>query len=40
MKIDERLTQRIKDWLESPAESRNLEEGATLLLKLTGNTIM
>lgn len=40
MKIDERLTQRIKDWLESPADSRNLEEGATLLLKLTGNTIM
>lgn len=40
MKIDERLTQRIKAWLESPADSRNLEEGATLLLKLTGNTIM
>lgn len=40
MKLDEKLTKRIQDWLESPADSRNLDEGALLLLKLTGNTVM
>lgn len=39
MKLDEKFTKRIQDWLESPAESRNLEEGAMLLLQLTGNKI-
>ncbi len=39
MKIDEKFTRRIQDWLESPADSRNLEEGAMLLLQLTGNKI-
>lgn len=39
MKLDEKFTRRVQDWLESPAESRNLEEGAMLLLQLTGNKI-
>ena len=39
MKLDEKFTKRIQAWLESPAESRNLEEGALLLLQLTGNKI-
>lgn len=39
MKLDEKFTRRIQDWLESPAESRNLDEGAMLLLQLTGNKI-
>lgn len=40
MKLDEKLTRRIQDWLESPADSRDLDEGALLLLKLTSNRIM
>ena len=40
MKLDPKLTKQIKDWLECPAESRNLEEGAMLLLRLTRNRIM
>lgn len=38
--IDHRLTKQIQNWLESPKESRNLEEGAMLLLRLTGNRIL
>lgn len=40
MKHDPKFTQRVQNYLESPKDSRNLEEGAMLLLKLTGNTIM
>ena len=39
MKLDEKFTRRLQDWLESPADSRNLEEGALLLLQLTGNRV-
>ena len=37
MKIDEKLTRRIQAWLETPAEKRNINEGAVLLLKMNNN---
>lgn len=40
MKKDPKLTKRIQNWLESPKDSRNIEEGAVLLLKLTANQIL
>jgi len=40
MKVDEKLTRRIQQWLETPAEQRNIQEGATLLLKLNRNKVM
>ena len=40
MRLDEKFTAEIRDYLESPADSRNLEKGATLLLQLTRNRIM
>ena len=40
MKIDDKLTKRIQRWLETPADKRNIQEGATLLLKLNRNRVM
>lgn len=38
--MDHTLTEKLKVWLETPKESRDLEQGATFLLQLTGNKIM
>ncbi len=38
--IDKKLQKRLVDWLESPRDSRNIEEGATILLKINRNQIM
>jgi len=38
--IDKKLQKRLVDWLESPSDSRNIEEGATILLKINRNIIM
>lgn len=38
--MDHTLTEKLKVWLDTPKESRDLEQGATFLLKLTGNKIM
>lgn len=40
MTYDKDFTERIKAWLESPRGSRNIEDGALLLLKMTGNQVM
>lgn len=40
MRQDPKLTKRIQNWLESPKDSRNLDEGAMILLKLTANQLM
>ncbi len=38
--MDTKLTQRMQDWLETKPADRSLEEGAELVLKLTGNQFM
>ena len=38
--IDKNLTQRIQQWLETPKNERNIQEGATLLLKMNKNQVM
>ena len=38
--MDTKLTQRIQDWLEAKPADRSLDEGAELVLKLTGNQFM
>ena len=38
--IDKKLQKKIQDWLESPFDSRNIEEGALCLLKINRNQIM
>lgn len=38
--IDENLTKRIQQWLETPKNERNIQEGATLLLKMNKNQVM
>ena len=38
--MDTKLTQRIQDWLEAKPTDRSLDEGAELVLKLTGNQFM
>ena len=40
MKIDEKLNRRIQAWLETPADERDIDEGATLLLKLNRNQVL
>lgn len=40
MKVDEKLTRRIQQWLETPAEQRDMTEGATLLLKMNRNQVL
>ena len=38
--MDAKFTQTLQDWLNTPAEQRDYEQGALLLLQLTGNQIM
>ena len=38
--MDTKLTETIQTWLNAPTETRSLEEGAMLVLKLTGNRFM
>lgn len=38
--IDQKLTNEIRQWLDSPAEQRSLEAGAAMLLRLNGNRFM
>ena len=38
--MDNNFTKQIQDWLNAPASERDYEQGAMLLLKLTGNQIM
>ena len=38
--MDHNFTQKIKEWLETPAEERDYKAGALYLLKLSGNRIM
>ena len=38
--MDAKFTKQIQDWLDTPAAERDYEQGAMLLLKLTGNQIM
>lgn len=38
--MDIKLTQRIQDWLEAAPADRSIEEGAEIVLKLTGNRFM
>ena len=38
--LDDRLTQDIRLWLDSPQEQRSLEQGALLLLRLNRNRFM
>lgn len=38
--MDERLTQNVQEWLDSPQEERSLEQGALLLLRLNRNRFM
>ena len=40
MKIEAKTKRRIQAWLDTPAEKRNMQEGATLLLKLNRNRVM
>lgn len=37
--IDEKLTQRIKQWLDTPADQRDIKDGALLLLKMNHNKV-
>lgn len=38
--IDNEFTKSIQQWLDTPAEERNLQDGATLLLRLNKNLFM
>lgn len=38
--MDTKLTQLIQDWLETAPANRSLQDGATLVLRLTGNRYM
>lgn len=38
--MDDRITQQIKDWLETPKEQRNIPAGAMLLLKINRNQVL
>ena len=38
--MDNNFTKQIQDWLNAPASERDYEQGAMMLLKLTGNQIM
>lgn len=38
--MDNTFTEQIKEWLETPAEDRDLKAGALYLLKLSGNKVM
>jgi hypothetical protein len=38
--MDKQFTLKLQEWLNTPAEKRDLEVGATLLLQLTNNKIL
>lgn len=38
--MDIQFTEKLRVWLETPSKDRNLEQGATYLLQLTGNKIL
>ena len=38
--MNNKLTERLQDFLDTPREDRDWNEGAILLLQLTNNTIM
>ena len=38
--LDDKLTQDIRQWLDSPQEQRSLELGAEMLLRLNRNRYM
>lgn len=38
--MDNKFTEKIKSWLDTPKGERDLQEGATLLLKLSNNQVM
>lgn len=38
--MDHKLTQKVQQWLLSPASERNIEAGATLLLQLNRNRVL
>jgi len=38
--MDNQFTEKMQAWLSTPKESRNLEEGATMVLQLTRNKIL
>ena len=38
--MDKEFTKNLQDWLNTPAEQRDLEQGATYLLQLTNNKIL
>lgn len=38
--MDEKLTQDIQKWLDTPSDARSVEEGAVLLLKMNRNRIL
>ena len=38
--LDDKLTQDIRLWLDSPQEQRSLEQGAEMLLRLNRNRYM
>lgn len=40
MTLDKQLTERIRKWLDTEPGARDYDEGALLLLKLSGNRIM
>ncbi|MBR0047327.1 MAG: hypothetical protein IJP75_10715 [Bacteroidaceae bacterium] len=40
MKVDKKFTQSVVDYLEKPRESRSIEEGAMLLLRMNGNRML
>lgn len=40
VKLDRKFTQSVVDYLEQPRESRSIEEGAMLLLRMNGNRIL
>ena len=38
--MDKEFTLKLQEWLNTPAEKRDLEQGATFLLQLTNNKVM
>ena len=40
MKQDPKFTEQLQDWINTPDDQKNWDEGAILLLQLSGNKIM
>ena len=38
--MDDKFTEKIQQWLDTPSSERSIEEGAALLLKLNRNRIL